>query len=405
MKSEELRRLVGLMGLVGLIWLVTGCSNEEEEPAMIQTEVPVGEVSSLATYFNEYVAETRAWTPPTGYGAYEGDAQSIGIAFTQDGKDPIKGTFYKSGDKWHLKYPSDKSEDAIDEGTYYLYGYVPNTSGVDLTVTDLDGNKTNYSKGAKVVLANVPTVMSKDLCVVIGAKHGFDQDHDGDYTDENDNKTYDEGVDTRTNRLQRGDFAYTAKRISKESGAGNYVFLLFDHLYAALRISMKVHEDYAKLRTIKLKSLQLSTQASGTTSYDHQNITIKLTANNTGANPITGDITYEPTGKTIGDEGLSFWSSSTGEELKTSYQAFSGHFMPIGISTLVLTSVYDVYDTQNNRIREGCKATNTIKLSDLWTGQTTTRCGNRYTVKMTVQPTYLYVLSEPDLDSPTVTIK
>ena len=79
--------------------------------------------------------------------------------------------------------------------------------------------------------------------------------------------------------------------------------------------------------------------------------------------------------------------------------------MPSGITTLVLTSVYDVYDTKGNKIRENCSATNTMVLKDLLTEQTLTGRGKRYTVNMTIRPTYLYVLSEPDLDNPTVSVE
>jgi hypothetical protein len=78
--------------------------------------------------------------------------------------------------------------------------------------------------------------------------------------------------------------------------------------------------------------------------------------------------------------------------------------MPSGITTMILTSVYDVYDKNGNLVRPDCEATNTMVLKDLLTEQTTTQRGKRYTVNMTIQPTYLYMLSEPDLDNPTVTI-
>ena len=105
------------------------------------------------------------------------------------------------------------------------------------------------------------------------------------------------------------------------------------------------------------------------------------------------------------DGGLEFWSSEDGEELKSNvYTECLGHFMPSGITTLILTSVYDVYDRKGNLIRKGCKATNTIVLQDLLTGQITTERGKRYTINLIVKPTYLYMLSEPDLDNPTVKI-
>ncbi len=381
------------MGLMGLMGLTNSCSSDEE-PELRQAEVPVTEVRSFATTFDDYVAKTRDWTPPSGYVAYEDGEQSIGIAFTQDGQEAIRSTFFKGGDKWNLKVIDlSKTETDITAGTYYLYGYIPNTAGVILEITDqsgINGAGSSFSTGAEVKLKNVPTVMSNDLCVVIGAKNGT-------------------GKETVTG-LCRGDFAYTATAISKTSGDGNFVFLLFDHLYAALRINMKVHADYDALRTIKLRELKLSTKAGGTTSTDQNTITVDLQANTTGSDPITG-ISYEQTGSTIVEEGMSFWSSNDGVKLTTNPQPFTGHFMPSGITTLVLNSTYDVYDKnvtpehpEGNLIREGCKATNTMVLSDLLTGQTTTKRGNRYTVNMTIQPTYLYVLSDPDLDNPTVTV-
>ena len=389
------------MGLMGLVGLTNSCSNDEE-PAKGHaeaSEAPVAEVRSLATCFDEYVAKSRAWTYPTyggdsAYTAYENGIQPIGIAFTQDNKAALKGTFstYIKDNKttWRLIVTDpERSVDEITAGDYYLYGFIPSTSGIILNVTDLDGKDgvgsgASYSTGAKVELNNVPTVMSEDLCVVIGAKNGT-------------------GKETVTG-LRRGDFKYTAQAISKTSGEGNYVFLLFDHLYASLRVNMRVQSDYAALRTIKLKALRLSTKAGGETSREYTTITASLKANDGSKSPITG-ITYEQTGDIIGVDGLTFWWSDDGEALTTSFTERAGNFMPHNISTLVLTSVYDVYDRKGHLTRENCSATNTMALSDLFTEQATTQRGKRYTVNLTIQPTYLYVLSDPDLDNPTVTVE
>ena len=375
------------MGLMGLLGLMGGCTNDEEPPRTKTTEAPVAEVRSYATLFDEYIAKTRAWTIPDGYEAYEDGAQTIGFAFTQDNNDePIYGTFYKSGN-WRVNVTDPrKSVEDIVAGTYYLYGYIPHTSGVQLEAYDQDGNYANYSAGAKVILTNVPSVMPKDLCVVIGAKDGSSENHNG---------------------LRMGDFTYTAKAFSKDGDERNYVYLLFDHLYAALRIRMKVHTDYAALRTIKLKELKLSTKAGDTKTTPKTTITVDL-ARTDGSDPDESpikSITYnpQPQGEAI-EGGLTFWSSAAGETLTTDFTARVGHFMPYNISTLVLTSIYDVYDTKGNLIRENCKATNTMVLKDLFSGQTTTNGGYSYTVNMTIQPTYLYMLSDPDLDNPTVTV-
>ncbi len=406
--------------------IFTSCSSDSgDEEEMVKGTTPMEfEIQGYVSWFDEEVAKTRAegtngaqgaqggattraWEIPSGYRAYEDGDQAIGICFTMDGENPETekkiGYFFKSSGKWRTDI------DITETATYYLYGYIPHTPGVTCQVTDLDGSNAKYSEGAKLMLKDVPAVTLGDLCVVIGAKHGFDKEHDGDYTDMNSNTTYDEGVDTRTNRLQRGNFAYNAKPVKDGSGeatANNFVFLLFDHLYSALRVSMRVHGTYNALRTIKLKKLELMTQVDDTPSKEFNNITIKLTANDTGANPITDeetDIEYTQTGNDI-DGGLEFWSSKNGEELSTDYSTHIGYFMPVGINTLVLTSTYDVYDKQGNLIRQDCKATNKMVIEELFSDQEFTRRGCRYTINMTIQPTYLYMLSEPDLDNPEVVI-
>ena len=400
-------RPMGLMGLIGLMGLMSlvGCSSDDDElkPLASQGTI-IPEVASYVTWFEEANGSSRsnrAWAVPSGYAAYEGGIKPIGIAFTQNTKEPMMGNFFFSSGKWRTSVEDIKAE------TYYLYGYIPHLPAIRYSITDLDGTNANYSTGAIMTLENVPTVMPNDLCVVIGAKQGFDKEHDGNLVDNNSNGVFDAG-DTRTDTLRMGDFKYTAKATSGgEEAKGNYVFLLFDHLYSAIRVNMKVHADYARLRTIKLDTLKLSTQVGGANSKDHNTITIKLKATdgiNKNESPIT-DIVYTPTGAE-NKNGMEFWKSenATGTTLTTDFQPFIGHFMPSGITTIVLTSVYDVYDTKGNLIRENCKATNTMVLQELLTEQTVTKRGYRYTVNMTIQPTYLYMLSEPDLDNPTVVV-
>lgn len=399
-----------------LLLFLCACSNDDTEE-MTTKSVPV-EVASYVTQFGEvnganganraqgahetYEAyetyEThephktnRAWAVPTGYVAYEDGTQSIGIAFTKNREDPtvgsdqsnpraMIGTFFYSSGKWRT------SVEDIQKSTYYLYGYIPHLPAIKYSITDIDpetgGANDNYSKGAIMKLENVPTVMPKDLCVVIGAKQGTDKE--------------------TVTGLRRGDFSVEAEPTSNEAPK-NFIFLLFDHIYSSLRMKMKVHPHYAALRTIKLKKLLLSTKAGTTTGKDHSDITITLQPNDGSASPIT-DISYTPTPEASDiDGGIEFWSSNTGVDLTTE-QTFTGHFMPSDITTLDLTSVYDVYDTKGNLLRENCRATNTMTLHDL-SNQTEAHRGERYTVTMTIKPTYLYMLSEPDLENPTVVME
>ena len=384
--------IIGLIGLMGLM----GCSKDEASVKAPGASTEV-EVASFVTLIDEadgsnraygaYGADgayktNRAWAIPSGFVAYEDGVQPIGIAFTQNNHEPMIGSFFKSSDKWRTDLDNIDSPDY-----YYLYGYIPHQTAINYSITGYDGAANgSYSTGAIMKLEKVPTVMPNDLCVVIGAKHGYDREHDGN----NDG----------TNRLRKGDFSFTAKQ---GTDSKDYVFLLFDHLYAALRVRMRVHSDYSKLRTIKLKSLQLDTQAGEQKTTKKTTITIKLKANDGSSSPIE-TLTFTPTGEAI-NGGLEFWSSTYGEQLTTDFKPFIGHFMPSGITKLILTSTYDVYDKNNkNLIRQNCKVTNSVLLSELFTGQTKTERGKRYTINMTIQPTYLYMLSEPDLDNPTVVV-
>ena len=404
--------LISFISLISFVSLVSSCSKSDDFADDGQNQnpagVPIGGVKGYASYFDENLLQTRAGDAlkKKGYEDYEGGDKTIAFALTQDGPTPKKGHLFKVEDEWRTNIGE------IGAGDYYLYGFIPNLSVIKFNITDLERNDAKYSEGAKMVLEDVPTVVENDLCVVVGAKQGYDKDHDGSsgYTDVNGNGVYDEGIDTRLDTLRLGDFKYKASAITGSGGTDNYIFLLFDHLYAAIRINMKVYADYAALRTIKLKTLQLTTKAGEDVSKDKTNITIDLKAtdgSDVKESPIQS-ISYDddPAGVPINlaEGGIEFWSSGSGHELTTDFQSFIGHFMPNGITTLILTSTYDVYDTQGNKIRENCQATNTMVLKDLLTEQTYTQRGKRYTINMTIQPTYLYMLSEPDLNNPTVVI-
>ena len=326
---------------------------------------------------------TRAWGIPSGYEAYEGGNLPIGVCFTQNGTDPKIGNLFYSSGKWR----KDADLELTAGQTYYLYGYIPHKAGIKCSITDSyvsDGADNSYSSGAILTLKDVPTAMPNDLCVIVGAKHGTDKEHDSG--------------------LSMGDFSFIA---SQGADGKDFVFLLFDHLYSALSINMRVYGEYDKLRTIKLKSLQLKTTGENV-SKDKTDIAIKFEADENTTSPIKiQSISYTPAGNDIGTgDGVEFWPAepNTVETLSTEYKSFPGYFMPSGVSTLILTSVYDVYDKEGNLVRENCKATNTLLLSELFSGQEETLRGYRYTIEMTIRPTYMYMLSDPDLNNPTVTI-
>lgn len=376
MRSMSLAGLIGLMGLIVLI----GCSKDETAGSLAEKSTDIQLSSYVATYdevnrTNRSNEPTRGWIPPTGYSVFEDHEHSISVFFTQATAVGEERFFFTNSGKWKV------SGEQIAAGTYYLYGYVPHDKSITTTVTHLD-NSSSYADGAVLTLNNVPTVSPADFCVMIGAKNG--------------STSYDSNADYSVEGLQRGDFTYVG------TGSNNYVFLLFDHLFSALRLRLRVQGDYHALRTIKLKELKLKTYAGENATKKKTNITVKLTANNEGNDPIT-NVTFEPYGAET--EPGSVFTSDEGFELNENYQEFTGHFMPQGVTTLIMESTYDVYDKKGNLVRPGCIARNTFDLSELFSGQSEALRGRRYTINLTINPTYLYVLSEPDLNDPSVTVE
>ena len=107
------------------------------------------------------------------------------------------------------------------------------------------------------------------------------------------------------------------------------------------------------------------------------------------------------------DEGLAL---SDDAENPTVIPAFFTPLVAGNSRPVTFTSTYDVYDNNRttehpdgNLIRSRCVAVNKIDILRLFNMATLNR-GYVYTIKLKIEPTYLYMLSEPDLDNPTVKI-
>ena len=383
--------LIGLIGLMGLMGLgLMGCSSSDEAatPAPAPTTV---ELQSYVTGYEEAVRANaangangangpvnRAWTQPTGYSLYSDAESPISVFFTQGMTSGNEEYFYKSSGHWRA------SQDEIAAGTYYLYGYVPHDQSITSTASVLEGEGKTFADGAVLTIENVPTVSKADFCVVIAAKNGASANED--YS---------------TEGLKRGNFEYVAQATGGDGH--NYVYLLFDHLFSALRVKMRVQGDYNDLRTIKLKELRMQTSGAGDVPTKKKTqITVTLNKTTDGADPV-GSVVFTPDSDSGNSDGAVVdWND--GITLTADYQEFQGHLMPFGVTNIKLISTYDVYDKKGNLIRQNCTATNTINISNLFSGQTETLRGRRYTINLTINPTYLYMLSEPDLNDPTVVV-
>ena len=342
-------------------------------------------------------AMRRSWAPPSGYFLY-GDIyddhgnlyvnyansdltnKSISAFFTINNEEnPYYGQlrYMSSGNKWRLSI-NKVDPSTIAAGDYYVYGFIPSNAADGATIAILP-EKTSYSQGAKLTIKGLRTA-GYDACVIIGAKEGPDEDHD--------------------NGLVAGDFKF---KLKTGESAKNYLYLLFDHLGSALTIGIKVDGDYNTLRTIKLKQLTLQTATESGLMTEKADVVVTLNGNNTGTNPIT-TLTYTPTGSS--GTGSPVYQSDEGLTLETTSKSFLSHFLPItDVTKVVINSTYDVYDKKGNLIRKDSKATNTVRLSDIIPYFPGVQRGWKYAINLTVKPTYLYVLSDPDLNNPTVVVE
>lgn len=386
--------------LLAAVVLTVGCSDDAVDSQRDDTTVEL--FPYLSDYTEEESAEARtreatspSWAP-TGYYEFRtlngvsgltnsNDGASIGAFFTSGTNVELRRFGRKPSGDWHTSPP-----DPIEPGDYQLYGYVP----YDAATSDITYHGASYADGAVLSLTCVNGVLSRDLCVIVGAK-------DGEKVPEN---TY----SFNNGELKEGNFDCKIK----SSEGRNCVFLLFDHLCSALRFRFRVDRTYAQLRTIKLKNLELTAYSDKacTVSAKQLKATITLQKTTDGTSPIVGGVEFT---QDYGENSYSTHKVSIceGEEVLPSGDGYTDKlgFAPVTNATnyYMLYSKYDVYDKKGNLVRKNCVAENKIDVRDLFDlrdGQKLER-GKIYTVKLTVEPTYLYVLSDPDLDSPTMTLE
>ena len=381
--------------LAAALVLLTGCQSDGADTTPRQN--PTMEMQAYATSYIDAMpaASTRAgeWVP-SGFTLYTGH-DDIRVAFTQvkEGVSSIakcynpdipgvndkdaKGVFSFQDSKWGSSFYLPQA------GSYYLYGFMSNGGNLDNLTPAAEG----YNAGATLNMTGLPTATSHDICVIVGVKKGVETPaSSGNYS----------GIG-----IQVGQFGYTI------DAGQNHVFLLCDHLYAALRLRIKVDETYHALRHIKLKKVWVKDckNGEGNTLTSKSNAVISLLSNDTGASPIQSlDFTNDGTNTVVDMEQSPLYDNTEGLDLTTEYKYVQGYMAPIGMTEFTLVSQYDVYDTNGNLIRENQTAENKIRISSLFTATTSLVRGTRYTLKLTVNPTYLYMLSEPDLDNPTIEV-
>ena len=347
--------------LIGGGCLMAGCSDHADDEQNRQDEqksVPFT-IASLTRSGDE--------TTETAVSSYDGLSIQLFLV-PQDGTagtDTLKGQAIYTGEG----LPWMTTIGVKNSAKYKVFGFMPaGISADDEYSVKIEDNT------ATLTIPQMLTVSDKDVCVITGVK-----DHPRGVSETGEKE-----------KVLPGVFDYTANSVS---GQGYGVSLLAEHIYSAVEIwfKMKANVAYNDLRTIKLKQVILRNAQMAVV-----NATIPLTMGSSETsvpNPV-GEITMEEVESTVVAETTLF-SSDAGEELKTtdgSEIKVPGYFT-LGnndTSELVIESVYDVYD-KDVLVRENCHAVNKINglVGSL-------KRGDKKIIKITVNPTYLYVLTDDD---------
>ena len=270
-----------------------------------------------------------------------------------------------------------RSTIGVKEPNNFIYGFAPATAALS-TISTLTSEANDYSAGARLSLQNLKATGADDICVIVGVQHGTSPVTAPDWTQ----------------RL--GAFGFT-------KGANNYVSLLLDHLFARIDFKFKIGQKYSELRSIRIKQVELVSTVRVT------GLTVTLHGKADGTHPILNeseDIKYTTETVQDGIRGVLYDYSTdtanpTGKELGLIGTEIPGFFAPLTsvAQNLTLVCIYDVYNLKGTRVRENCTATNKLAAID------GAERGKKWTVNLTVEPTYLYQLSDDELNNPSIIIE
>ena len=180
------------------------------------------------------------------------------------------------------------------------------------------------------------------------------------------------------------------------------VFLALDHLFAKATMSFKVADSYNSIRTIKLIEANISTTQglfSGNHSYSFVSRTFTLAQGSYSNKNLSIDL-IKGASSTVNNLAASKKELNDNNEVEKvildndTTQLGWFCFLPHdNFPALDLTVKYNVYDKAGNLIRENQIATNKnlIRIQN-------PQKGTNYNITVTIKPTYLYQLSDEDVE-------
>lgn len=427
MKHNSIYYHTALISLAAM--MTVACSNDEEPVLQEEHTVPLTLCSPANANFmngdtrNAAKILTRAdhidgyFVPGTPNGGAEPTDIPSFVPYNKLYPTPVNkdfttiGAFLVKDDKAQYTSPSgyfkyvDENQWSTTVGVkaeeYYLFGYMP--SNVGSISAQVDKRTGTWADGAIMRINNLNTVTPADVCVVVGVLKANVEHGAGGNDDHTPGNHILYGINDKTHvvpSLTQGAYAYEG------TDNDNFVYLLLDHLYTNVNMELSVEEKYAELRTIVLKEVYMKTPVRNT-------VDVVVTLTNDAKKPIQDIHIDAPTGDTPTRAQIfpadPKYATVVAVENHGEPTSVPGYFAP-GQTTQSFDFEfhYDVYDKAHpddpenypyggNCVRKDCIAINKWTLPG-----TGVQNGKSFKVTATVRPTYLFMLSDPDLDNPTI---
>lgn len=179
----------------------------------------------------------------------------------------------------------------------------------------------------------------------------------------------------------------------------NNISLYVDHAYARFDIYFALTDQrYAAMRDVQIKSVTITGLPEG-----QDNLTCTFDSNNKSTLAWTNNPSSYAGSSTINKDN--FWLKDYDETSEQKYSHLfstlylrptSGVYTKTGEKDIVMTVVYDTYDTESMETRHDQKVDISLKSMMKDSDTPFSQAGTRYRVLIQINPDYLYVLSDND---------
>lgn len=198
--------------------------------------------------------------------------------------------------------------------------------------------------------------------------------------------------------LSKGVFSLGVIPAAAQEGGTFKAFLALDHLYSKATLSFRIDETYNDLRQVRIKDVQVKLDKgtlTGNHKYTFFDQNLALASDKTlGGSAISIDLYDGPTATAQPENDDDFIA------LTTSFREFGYYyFLPLNPTPeMYLEVTYDIYDKKGKPVRENQTARNKNLFAAISHNGGSAAAGNNYKVNVLVSPSYLYQLSDDDLE-------